>query len=175
MAVFVVWRQGLRKVPITQNTEQLPEESGSWLDLEKIAIVEISSEDPAFPIEHALGGSSETGETGATGWRAAAPGPQRIRLLFDQPQRIRRIQLHFVDPVSERSQEFSIVAFAGGELREVARQQWNFSPQGTTEEREDYKVELNGVTALELRIDPDRSHDPKQSQHFASLERLRLA
>ncbi|HMG02935.1 MAG TPA: hypothetical protein VK596_07360 [Edaphobacter sp.] len=165
----------MRKVPITQNEEQLPEKSDSWLDLEKVAIVEISSEDPAFPIEHALGGSSETGETGATGWRAATPGPQRIRLLFDHPQTIRRIQLHFVDPVSERSQEFSIVAFAGGELRDVARQQWNFSPQGTTEEREDYKVELNGVTALELRIDPDRSHDPKQSQHFASLERLRLA
>ncbi|RZU39735.1 hypothetical protein BDD14_1128 [Edaphobacter modestus] len=145
------------------------QEDGSWLDLERIASVEISSEDPNFPIEHALGKAS------TRGWRAAAPGPQKIRLLFDAPQTIRRIQLHFVDRVSERSQEFWLLALVGDELRDVVRQQWNFSPNGTTEELEDYKVELNGVTALELRIDPDRSHDPKQSQHVATLERLRLA
>jgi len=28
--------------------------------------------------------------------------------------------------------------------------------------------------ALELKIDPDRSHDPKMSQHYASLQSLRL-
>jgi hypothetical protein len=57
----------------------------------------------------------------------------------------------------------------------VARQQWNFSPNGATEELEDYKVDLHGVTSLELRIDPDRSHDPKQSRHVATLESLKLA
>lgn len=158
----------MRKITIAQD-EGKTTESGSWLDLEKMAVVEISSEDPAFPIEHALG------QTEMTGWRAAGPGPQRIRLLFDEPQTLRRIQLHFVDRVSERSQEFALMAMVGGELREVVRQQWNFSPQGTTEELEDYTVDLNQVTAVELRIDPDRSHDPKQSQHVASLQRLRLA
>jgi hypothetical protein len=158
----------LRKITITQDTGGV-QEDGSWLDLERIAAVEISSEDPNFPIEHALG------KAGTTGWRAAAPGPQKIRLLFDQPQTIRRIQLHFVDRVSERSQEFWLLALVGDELRDVVRQQWNFSPHSTTEELEDYKVELNGVTALELRIDPDRSRDPELSLHVASLERLRLA
>ncbi len=28
---------------------------------------------------------------------------------------------------------------------------------------------------LELRIDPDRSHDPAQSQSYASLKSLKLA
>jgi hypothetical protein len=158
----------LRKITITQDTGGV-QEDGSWLDLERIAAVEISSEDPNFPIEHALG------KAGTTGWRAATPGPQKIRLLFDQPQTIRRIQLHFVDRVSERSQEFWLLALVGDELRDVVRQQWNFSPHSTTEELEDYKVELNGVTALELRIDPDRSRDPELSLHVASLERLRLA
>ena len=32
-----------------------------------------------------------------------------------------------------------------------------------------------GVTVVELRIDPDRSHDPKQSQNYASLQSLKLA
>jgi hypothetical protein len=158
----------MRKITISRDEGKVPG-LGQWLDLEKIAVVEISSEDPDFPIEHALG------EGSPTGWRAAGPGPQRIRLLFDQPQSLRRIQLHFVDPASERSQEFALMAMVGDEMREVVRQQWNFSPQGTTEEIEDYKVELNGVRALELRIDPDRSHDPKLSQHVASLQRLRLA
>ena len=61
------------------------------------------------------------------------------------------------------------------DLHEVVRQQWNFSPHGTTEELEDYTVDLSGVTAVELRIDPDRSHDPTQSQNYASLQSLKLA
>ncbi len=50
-----------------------------------------------------------------------------------------------------------------------------FFSRGTTEEREDYKVDLTGVSALELRIDPDRSHDPQQSRSVATLESLKLA
>lgn len=159
----------MRKIVVTENVgETLPPES-SWLNLERIASVEISSEDASFPIEHALG------PVGIGGWRASAPGPQRIRLIFDRPQAIRRIQLHFVEKQAERSQEFWLLAMVEDELRDVVRQQWNFSPQGTTEELEDYKVELSGVTALELRIDPDRSHDPQHSRSVATLERLRLA
>jgi hypothetical protein len=142
---------------------------GDWLDLQWIARVELTSEDPAFPIEHALG-AKET-----TGWRASETGPQFIHLLFDKPLEINRIQLHFVETSSERSQEFKLFAKIGHTVREVAQQQWNFSPNGSTEELEDYKVELHGVTALELKIDPDRSHDPKKSKHVASLQRLRLA
>jgi hypothetical protein len=83
--------------------------------------------------------------------------------------------VHFVDRTAERSQEFAVFAGAGPELKEVVRQQWSFSPHGSTEEVEDYTVNLSGITMLELRIDPDRSHDPKQSQHYASLQSLKLA
>ena len=158
----------VRKRLVTSEAAAKHIKDGEWLDLEKIAGVEISSEDPAFPIEDALG------KDGTTGWRASATGPQMVRILFDAPQAIRRIQVHFVDKVSERAQEFAVFAGSGPELREVVRQQWNFSPHGNTEELEDYTVDLKGVTVLEVRIDPDRSHDPKQSQHYASLQRLRL-
>jgi hypothetical protein len=141
-----------------------------WRDLERIARVEISSEDSQFPIEHALG------KTETTGWRAAGTGPQMIRLHFDEPQAIRRIQVHFVERSAERSQEFAVYAGSGGaEMKEVVRQQWSFSPHGSTEEIEDFSVNLSSVTTLELRIDPDRSHDPKQSQTYASLQSLKLA
>jgi hypothetical protein len=140
-----------------------------WRDLERIARVEITSEDGAFPIEHALG-KIET-----TGWRAAGTGPQIIRLHFDEPLTIHRIHLHFIEKAAERSQEFAIFAGSGSELREVLRQQFTFSPGGSTEEIEDFTVSLDGVTVMELKIDPDRSHDPSQSQSYASLQSLRLA
>ena len=141
----------------------------NWKNLEVIARAEISSEDTAFPIEKALG------KEATTGWRASEPGPQVIRLDFDEPQTVRRIHLHFVERERERSQEFAVFAGWSGEMREVVRQQWSFSPHGSTEEIEDYTVELDKVTTLELRIDPDRSHDPKMSQHHASLQSLRVA
>ena len=140
-----------------------------WRDLERIARVEISSEDEQFPIEHALG-KKET-----TGWRAAETGPQLIRLQFDEPQNIKRLRLRFVERAAERTQEFAVFAGTGSQLKEIVRQQWTFSPYGSTEETEDYTVNLSGITTLELKIDPDRSHDPKQSREYASLQSLRLA
>ena len=143
--------------------------SDLWRDLERIARVEISSENESFPIENALG------KKATDGWKAATTGPQLIRLHFDEPLAVKRLQLHFVDKTSERSQEFAVFAGAGAELKEVVRQQWSFSPQGSTEETEDYTVNLSGITTLELRIDPDRSHDPKLSKEYASLQSLKLA
>ena len=148
----------------------VPERQDSWLDLEKLATVEITSEDPLFPIEQALNGA----ETG--GWRASCRGPQFIRLNFDGPTPIHRILLHVVDREAERSQEFSIHTKDGdGQMHEVVRQQFTFSPRGSTEETEDFSVNLPSVTSLELRIDPDRAHDPAHSQNFAVLQSLRLA
>jgi hypothetical protein len=140
-----------------------------WRDLERIARVEITSEDEASPIEHALG------KTESTGWRAAGTGPQIIRLHFDEPLTIHRIHLHFIEKATDRSQEFAIFAGTGTDLREIVRQQFTFSPGGSTEETEDYTVSLDHVTVMELKIDPDRSHDPSQSRSYASLQSLRLA
>lgn len=58
-----------------------------WLDLDSIAHVQLTSEDPALPIENALGTSPEHNERG---WRATSPGPQTITLGFDGPQIMRR-------------------------------------------------------------------------------------
>jgi hypothetical protein len=140
-----------------------------WKDLNRIARAEITSEDAQFPIENAFG----RGET--KGWRAATTGKQVIRLMFDEPLTIRRIHLHFVEQEVERSQEFALFAGWEGEMREVLRQQWTFSPHGSTEEIEDFAVELDGIRTLELRIDPDRSHDPKSSKTFASLQEMKVA
>ena len=143
----------------------------AWRDLVRIARAEMTSEDAAFPLEQALG------KTASTGWRAASTGPQVIRLHFDEPLTIRRIRLQFIERAAERSQEFAVFVNDGSSptLREVVRQQWSFSPNGSSEELEDYTVSLTGVTVLELRIDPDRSHDPAQSHSYATLASLKIA
>ena len=138
-----------------------------WLDLERLAEVEITSEDAAHPIESAL-----LPGRGA-GWRATAPGEQTIRLLFMHPQRLQRIRLQVVEDVTERTQEFVLrwSPDSGQSFREIVRQQWNFSPQGATCETEDHRVDLSGVTVVELSIIPDISG----GNAHASLAQLRLA
>jgi hypothetical protein len=120
-----------------------------WLDLEHLARVDISSEDPAHPIEAAL-------LPGGSGWRAGQGGEQTVRLQFDTPQTIRRILLLINETQQTRTQEFVLrwSADGGQSYREIVRQQYNFNP-GMTRELEDYKVELGGVTTLELVIKPE--------------------
>jgi len=138
-----------------------------WLNLEELAQVEITSEDSACPIESALLQSA------GPGWRAAQPGEQTIRLIFDQPQQVKRIWLVFVESQAERTQEFVLrwSPDGGHSFRDIVRQQWNFSPPGAVREAEDYLVDLSGVTVLELNIVPNKSGGEAR----ASLAQLRLA
>ena len=125
--------------------------SASWFELREIGTVEVSSEDPNFPIESVFTSDS------ASGWRAAERGQQTVRLIFDQPLAVRRLRFHFIDAEHERTQEFTVRWFSadGGQPKEIVRQQWNFSPRGSTEQLEDYEVNLENVSALELEIKPD--------------------
>ena len=138
-----------------------------WLNIEGLVEVEITSEDAAHPIESALlpGGTS--------GWRAAEPGQQTIRLLFKQPQPLRRIWMNFVEPQTQRTQEYVLrwSSDNGLSFREIVRQQWNFSPPSTTNEIEDHRVELPATQILELSIKPDISNGTA----VASLACMRLA
>lgn len=140
----------------------------TWLDLETLSRVELTSEDPAHPIEAALvrGG-------GAAGWRAAETGEQRIRLDFHAPRRVRRIWLHFLETEISRTQQFTLrwSSDEGRRFTDVLRQQYTFSPAGATSEVEDIEVELPGVTTLELTIDPDQGH----GRAYASLAEWRIA
>jgi hypothetical protein len=120
-----------------------------------------------YPVESVL----VSGET--QGWRAADSGTQTIRLIFDVPQRIRRIWFVFEETEAERTQEFVLRWFSDGghSFREIVCQQWNFSPPETTREIEDYQVELSDVTVIELVIVPDN----RRGAGRASLKSLRLA
>jgi hypothetical protein len=92
----------MRKRIIAAGSHYNPNAERTWLDVESIASVEVTSEDNAFPIESAL----LRPETG--GWRAAGPGVQVIRLIFEQPQWLRRISVVFEETENKRTQEFSL-------------------------------------------------------------------
>jgi len=119
------------------------------MNLEGCAEIEVSSEDRMHPIEGAL----LPGNGG--GWRAAAPGKQTIRVVFDAAQTVRRMRLVFLEEHRERTQEFVLrytTTADGGTPREILRQQYNFSPIAS--EVEDYAVNLEGVKSVELEINP---------------------
>jgi hypothetical protein len=157
----------MRKRIIHQNPQNVTSVDQSWIDLQRLAQVELTSEDAAHPIEAALIHSF------GSGWRAAQAGEQTIRFLFDDSQRIRRIQLLFIEDSQARTQEFVLrwSPDAGQSYREIVRQQYNFSPPGMVREFEDYTVDLVGVTALELKIVPDISGGDAR----ASVAQLRIA
>ena len=157
----------MRKRIIGHGPGELAAAEPGWLDLEHLAQVEITSEDVDHPIESAL--IPGTG----SGWRAAQPGEQTIRLLFNEPLRLQRIHLVFQEDEQECTQEFVLrwSPDGGQSYREILRQQYNFSPPEAAREVEDYDIDLDGVTALELKIVPDISGG---SAH-ASLAQLRIA
>jgi len=158
----------MRKQLITEDKQLKPSEpERDWLDLEKCAQVELTSEDAAYPIESALL------LTGNLEWRAGTPGKQTIRLCFDNPQHITHIHLSFEEHELPRTQEFVLnwSAVNGDSVHEIVRQQYNFSPPENTREREDFHVNLDALLMLELIIIPDISGGESR----ASLTRLRLA
>jgi hypothetical protein len=142
----------VRKSLIAPISQTDPASDQVWLDMDRIASVEVTSEQPGYPIESALRGESR-------GWRAANPGTQIVRMIFDQPQTLRRIWLVFEDSENARNQEFVLRWSRGQEssFREIVRQPWNFSPGGSVRENEDYPVHLSEVGILELIIVPDKS------------------
>jgi hypothetical protein len=138
---------------------------GTWLDVDAIAEVTVSSEDPGCPIDDALRGRGR-------GWRASTPGVQHVVLRFREPTTVRRIRLVFDERSRARTQEFALdwEATSGGPPQNVVRQQFTFAPPGTSTEAEDYATDLADAVRLELTIVPDIG-DPTA---VASLKEWRI-
>ena len=155
----------MQKTILRRNDQPATSSGSKWLGVESIAGIGVTSEAEDAPVENVLYPDRQTG------WRAGEPGPQILRITFAGPTNIRHIQLAFRESQFARTQEFTLrCTVAGGERREVTRQQWTFSPQGSTEQVEDYRVTLDDVVVLELAIIPDIS----SGGAHASLVRLRI-
>jgi len=129
------------------------------MDIAAIATVQVTSEDPAHPIEHVF---DHRRGPGGSRWMAAEPGEQTLLLVFDTPQRIHQTIVEVEELDVSRTQELRLsVSHDGGQsYRELRRQDYNFSPPGTTFEREDWTVLAEGVTHLQLWMKPDKGSKP---------------
>jgi len=140
--------------------------NNNWLNIENIAEVEITSENERHPIESALILDS------SSGWVAGEEGMQTIRIVFNTPQNIQKVMLKFSELSHERTQEYVLNWYTeNGESHEIVRQQWNFSPDGSSIEVENHHVNFSNVSVLELCINPNIS----SSNSTASLDQLRIA
>ncbi len=156
----------MRKQIIEQAFPEEVSHTGDWINTEELARVELSSEAQGYPIEAAL--SLQAG----SGWRAGSPGPQVIRLRFENPITLSGIYLLFEELAQARTQEF-VLSWCPEEepaCKQIVRQQYTFSPPGTTRQVEAYQVDLRGVKVLELKLVPDITH----AVAHASLLQLRL-
>jgi hypothetical protein len=156
----------MRKRIVEPATSVTAADNGDWLHLEQLAEVEVTSEDSNAPIEGVFSLHHPTG------WRAATAGDQTIRLVFDAPQQVRRIEVLFVEDTRERAQEFVLrYGSEAAPLREIVRQQFHFSPGGAVRELESFSVSLTNVCVLELHIIPDRGG----GDAVATLAQMRVA
>ncbi len=163
----------MRKQIIRLSPQNSAAAAQTWLDLENLAHVQITSEEETNPIELALLTNQEDITTTGPGWQAAEAGEQTLRICFDIPQNIQLIHLLFRETQQSRTQEF-LLRYSkdqGESYQEILRQQYTFSPPHTSIQAEDYHVRLEGVTILELTIIPDISGGNAR----ASLAALRLA
>lgn len=141
-------------IPVTPG----PEEK----DIATLATVYVTSETTDAPIDHAF--DHQRGPGGSR-WVAGDEGEQQIVLVFDTPQTIRTIRLEIEEREVSRTQELHLsVRRAGTEAyRELLRQEYHFSPPGTTFEREEWAVTAEAITHLQLVIKPDKGGQPSRA------------
>ena len=66
----------MRKRLFTSTPQDIRPRGADWLDLDRVAVVEVTAEQKQYPVESAV----VAGEM--RGWRAAVAGTQTIRLIW---------------------------------------------------------------------------------------------
>lgn len=143
----------LRKTVLKGSPAKLQPSTGE-MDIAAVASVVVSSEDPNHPVESAF---DRNRGPGGSMWVAEDAGEQSIVLAFNSPQAIRRIAIEVEEKQVARNQQVQLFVSRDQEFTydPLLHQGFNFSPPGTTFEREQWNVDLNGITHLQLRITPD--------------------
>ena len=157
----------MRKRQMTPIPLDVPSRDEGWLDLDRLAVVEVTSEDKDYPVESALVAG------GTQGWRAAESGSQTIRLIFDQPQRLTRNALVFEETETPRSQEFVLRWSEDTDARfgRLCASSGISISLIRCAKSEVHQVGLSDVTVLELVLVPDISRRSAR----ASLKSLRVS
>jgi hypothetical protein len=137
--------------------ETSPRAERGTIDLREVATLVYSSEAPEYPVEAVIDGHCGRG---GTRWLAAEPDqPATLMVEFDQPQKITRLVYEVEETSAERTQQMRIEASTdGGQTYQmVLVQEYTFSPQGATFERQDLRLlDWREVTHLRFIITPNQ-------------------
>ena len=131
-----------------------------WLDLDTVADIIVVAGGRRVP-------------RSAPAWTAECSGEQTIEIRFRQPTVVSHLRVTCSESAHSRTQEMTIWAslHRGEQHREILRQQFNFSPDGATQEVEEYALHLEAVSAIQVRIVPSIDGRPA----VARVKELRLA
>jgi hypothetical protein len=150
----------LRKQFLKKGDVPVPKRDILGVSVEEIPIrdsatVMVTSEMSEHPIDHIFDGQHGPK---STKWVAGEAGDQSVILAFDAPRNLRTVILEVEETDVERTQELtlSISHDRGRTYREIFRQEYNFSPAGTTFEREEWCLPAEGVTNLWVWLRPDK-------------------
>lgn len=121
----------------------------------EVATVLVTSEAAEHPVDCLF---DDHDGPGGTRWVAAVDGEQVLIIAFDTPQTIQEVGLETEELQASRNQvlTLSLSQDGGRTYREILRQEFNFSPPGTTFERERWIVPATMVSHLRVTIRPDK-------------------
>lgn len=129
------------------------------IDVGATATVIVTSESPENVVDFAFDG---LGGPGGTRWVANDVGEQSITLAFDTPQSFNGVRLEVEESQIDRTQQVTLSTShdSGQSYRELLQQEFNFSPSGSTFERENWTIFAHAVTHFRVTIKPDKGGKP---------------
>ena len=127
------------------------------IDIVREAEVLATSESEAHPLDNIVDGSTGPG---SSQWVAGTAGPQTLIFKFDAPRHIAGLVYETEEKEVARTQEvsFEVSTDQGAHFREILRQEYNFSPDGSTFHREELAFDLPAATDLKMVIKPDKGN-----------------
>jgi hypothetical protein len=130
-------------------------EKAEGMYIPELATVLVTSEAAEHPVDCLFDGHDGPG---GTRWVAAVDGEQELILAFDTPQTIQEVGLETEEFQASRTQVLTLALSQNGgrTYREILRQEFNFSPPGTTFERERWTVAATMVSHLRVTVRPDK-------------------
>lgn len=159
---------GVRKRLLPKEGEN-PAAFAGEIDIASRAVLAYTSDDPDHPIEHLIDGHYGRD---STFWAGAKPNTmERIVVEFDQPQSVSWMIYEVEDHACARTQEVTVEVSSdrGRTYRQMLVQEYTFSPDGATFQREVQRLNLPPISHLRLTIIPD-----KHGSGPAKLNSLRL-
>ncbi|QKE39502.1 hypothetical protein [Ferrovum myxofaciens] len=147
----------LRKKIISSATKAAIPVPVSTIDIIRSAEVIVTSESENFPLENIVDGSTGPG---SSQWVAGTIGQQILIFKFDMLQNITRIIYEIEEQEVARTQEicFEVSTDSGAHFMAILRHEYNFSPDGSTFQREELKLDLPQTTDLRMIIKPDKGN-----------------